>query len=152
MNEETDTDLSRRDVLKRASLSTGALALGGTALAGRAAAKPKAVAYTFNDPVAAGDRYTIDSFEGIVERKCEGRGQGRGKGNGKGKGKGKGRGRDEEGNRPHEVELYYLRDIVGTVLVLSNSLSLEPGDEVEVAKVIGECPANGATKIQLMEV
>lgn len=126
-------DVSRREVLKRAATSTGVLA-GGAALSGGAAAKRRAVAYTFNDPVSVGDRYTIESFDGVVERVCEGRGQGNGRG------------------RPHKVERYSLRDIVGTVLVLSNSLSLEPGDEVEVVKLLGECSANPATKIQLTEI
>lgn len=134
MTGKTGGDVSRREVLKRAAGSTGALVGGGAALSGGAAAKRRAVAYTFNDPVSVGDRYTIESFDGVVERVCEGRGQGNGRG------------------RPHKVERYSLRDVVGTVLVLSNSLSLESGDEVEIVKLLGECSANPATKIQLAEV
>ena len=130
---ETGREVSRRDVLNRASIWTGAF-VGGAALSGGAAAKRRAVAYTFNNPISVGDRYTIESFDGIVERVCEGRGQGNGRG------------------RPHKVEKYSLQDIVGTVLVLSNSLSLESGDEVEVVKLLGECSANPATKILIAEV
>lgn len=132
MKGNEETELSRRDVLKRASISTGALVGGGAAFSASAAAKPKAVAYTFNDPVSVGDRYTIDYFDGVVGRVCEGN--------------------QKDDRRPHEVEKYVLKDVVGTVLVLSNSLALESDDVVEVAKVIGECSANGASKIQITEL
>lgn len=131
--------MQRREVLKKGAMASGAIMIGGGTMTGGAVAHTKgkgnAVAYRTGRPapVSEGEQWTLGSPQGTEKiRNC---------------------------NNPrgpaHKVRKW------GTdpgfpdspnFHVQSNSLALHSGDEIEVAKVIGECRESGLVKVQITKV
>lgn len=128
------TDIQRRELLKKGAVASGVLTVGGVAFAGNAAGKKKAVAYirenNSGNPPSMGDQFVLHGNGGEKRRPCN---------NGKGKG--------------HKVTKWIAgnNSPATNVMVQSNSLDLEVGDTVEVAKAIHDCDS-GFTKVQITEV
>lgn len=127
-NQAIADSVSRRAILQKGA-ATGAVLAGGTAMAGSTAAQGRAVAYISDSP-NEGDSHTLAGPNVTEEVRCHQPSQADG----------------------HNVDGYVTND--GTwVQVQSNSVDLEAGDDIEVAKVIGECRQNSFwTKVQIKEV